>query len=148
MGFVKMPTNVEMLTALAEAERPCPCPCNTRPQEGGWHKSICECKGTGRVPRFPVLREECGGYPEQGDADSYEPVNRCTRGADCKCQGRCWVPIEENVAAVRVCDELFKSLDVLEFRRFLERIWNLLYEGRPMLTATLAAVLVVEKEEP
>ena len=80
-------TLAERCECLAQLEVDCP---NYPPvvQLGGVHEPACPggCKGTGQVPRFPMLREPCVfedvSYPEYR-----------VHGQNCQCQGRGWVPV-------------------------------------------------------
>lgn len=159
---VEMPANAEMLMALAKAEKPCPCPCNTRRQEGGWHRSICECLGTGQVPRFPTLREPCPdtecqktGGAVQWTGTPYYPEGMTAYAAHEDCQGRGWVPIQSDVV-----EKVMEAIGV---------VWDIVKLQHPSVgvscdgvvqyrcsnannirTATLAAavLLLAEEEKP
>lgn len=137
-------THAERLLWLAGLMVKCSCPeCHGNPVVDSYvcqGKQLC-CKGTGEVPRFPMLRQECSGAHSQifDNIDSFYCDD---------CHGRGWVPVNNLEATLEAINS------ELMFDRS-RRGWACLIRGHewtewcalPNEAAVLALYQAVKAEE-
>ena len=92
-------THLDRLLWLAGLETLCPClveelypQCSvcTDIMGPGKHSEKClQCGGTGKVPRFPMLRQECSTF-EGVPIEDWRDDRRCSY-----CQGRGFIPVDD-----------------------------------------------------
>ena len=94
-------THAERLLWLAEQE------VNCKGYAGGHTVGYgcLECGGTGKVPRFSTLRQECAECGGRGYHYHHLPGGRHPKQECQGCQGRGWVPVDDLLATVPCAHE-------------------------------------------